>query len=704
MRRIILFVFAVFCFLVAALTPYAIQAEAKQAKTVKVGYVLYQGYQEGREGEPKSGYGYEYLQQLAYYANWRYEYVYGGFSDLLEKLQKGEIDVMGNLSYTPKRAESISFGTEEQGREHYYLYVREDRSDIRGEDLHTLNGLRVGVNKNSLQAELFQKWLNKNNIKCELVFYNSTKARTSDMNMGKLDATVAPSVIDDPNSIYHWYSVAKIGDSPFFFGVNKRRPDILQELNAAQGRILQSDWYYNEKVYLKYYGNTSANDSGMSAQERLWLNQKGTVTVGYINNSLPYASWDGKKNDLVGILGVYKAHVEKRYRINLETKLYENLEALRAGLDKGEVDAIFPAYSSYWTAETNGLMITRPLSEAYLMLLFKGDYTAKTTSIISVAKNSPLQKYVAHEHYPKAKIVECADKDACVKAVVKGEATATLLTTDTYYAYRHELNDLADCNLINTGFVVPVGFAVKRNNINMYSFMNKSLAGIGNETISKSIIEGGYAIPEPSLMQFLRMHIYLVLLLGFLLTALIVGFGMHYVLTKRREASLCQYNLELNKKIYIDFATGLPNKNKCEEILAAPGPITQPTACFMFDLNDLKIVNDTQGHEMGDMMIYSFANLLRQVVPRQYFVGRFGGDEFIMIAEGISGKGEIKALLRDVQELIEFFNKNNKNFQLSYSSGYAYSGDHEGVSLGELLRLADEYMYANKKAFKTKKR
>ena len=186
--------------------------------------------------------------------------------------------------------------------------------------------------------------------------------------------------------------------------------------------------------------------------------------------------------------------------------------------------------------------------------------------------------------------------------------------------------------------------------------------------------------------------------------ALIVGFGMHYVLTKRREASLCQYNLELNKKIYIDFATGLPNKNKCEEMLAAPGPITQPTACFMFDLNDLKIVNDTQGHEMGDMMIYSFANLLRQVVPRQYFVGRFGGDEFIMIAEGISGKGEIKALLRDVQELIEFFNKNNKNFQLSYSSGYAYSGDHEGVSLGELLRLADEYMYANKKAFKTKKR
>lgn len=498
MRRIIFLVLTVFCFLLSALTPYAVQAEAKEAKTIRVGYVLYPGYQEGREGEPKSGYGYEYLQQLAYYANWRYEYVYGGFSDLLEKLQKGEIDVMGNLSYTPKRAQLISFGAEEQGREHYYLYVREDRSDIRGDDLNTLNGKRVGVNKNSLQADLFQEWLAKNQIKCEMVYYNSSKARTSDMNMGKLDATVATNVIDDPNSIYHWYSVAKIGDSPFFFGVNKQRPDILQELNAAQSRILQSDWYYNEKVYLKYYGNTSANDSGISAQERLWLNEKGTVTVGYINNSLPYASWDGKKNDLVGILGVYREHVEKRYRIALKTKLYDNLEALRRGLDKGEVDAIFPAYSSYWTAETNGLMITRPLTQPYLMLLFKGDYTAKTTSIIAVDKNSPLQKYVALEHYPKSKLVEYADNNACIKAVVKGEATATLLTTDTYYAYRHELPDLDDCNLINTGFVVPVGFAVSRDNINMYSFMKKAWPASAMRPLASPLLRVAMRCPSPA--------------------------------------------------------------------------------------------------------------------------------------------------------------------------------------------------------------
>ena len=51
-----------------------------------------------------------------------------------------------------------------------------------------------------------------------------------------------------------------------------------------------------------------------------------------------------------------------------------------------------------------------------------------------------------------------------------------------------------------------------------------------------------------------------------------------------------------------------------------------------------------------------------------------------------------------------FYNKHNKDFQLSYSTGYAYSGEHKGATLVELLHLADEAMYANKKAFKAKRK
>ena len=62
----------------------------------------------------------------------------------------------------------IYFANEEQGREYYYLFVREDRIDINATDLSTLENARVGINKGSVQADFFQEWCEKNNVKCQI--------------------------------------------------------------------------------------------------------------------------------------------------------------------------------------------------------------------------------------------------------------------------------------------------------------------------------------------------------------------------------------------------------------------------------------------------------------------------------------------------------------------------------------------------------
>lgn len=87
----------------------------------------------------------------------------------------------------------------------------------------------------------------------------------------------------------------------------------------------------------------------------------------------------------------------------------------------------------------------------------------------------------------------------------------------------------------------------------------------------------------------------------------------------------------LEKKAYIDAHTGLQNKSRCEEILNDTEVIRETTACMMFDLNNLKIVNDTKGHSAGDQLIFEFAKLLRKVIPEDDFVGRYGGDEFMAV-------------------------------------------------------------------------
>ena len=91
------------------------------------------------------------------------------------------------------------------------------------------------------------------------------------MNSGKLDAIVSTTVAEKEILKYHWNSILKIGYSPYYIAVSKKSPELYEELNNAITRTLQSDWYYNEKVYLKYNGKTSAAVTGAQKKMILWF-------------------------------------------------------------------------------------------------------------------------------------------------------------------------------------------------------------------------------------------------------------------------------------------------------------------------------------------------------------------------------------------------------------------------------------------------
>lgn len=670
-------------------------------KKVRVGYLIYQGYQEGEGDAPKSGYGYEYLQQIAYYAGWEYEYVNGSFSELLEMLKNGEIDIMGDLSYTKERAQDINYAKEEQGREYYYLFVREDRTDISADDFSTLQGASVGINKGSIQVDLFRKWCRQNHVECDIELYDSSEERYADMDSGRLDAIVSTTVSEKEISNYRWNSIAKIGYSPYYFAVSKNKPELYDELNAAIAKVLQSDWYYNERVYLKYNGKTSAAYAGLDSNDQKWLAGKGKIRVGYTNDTLPYSDWNESQGEMIGLLSRFIDHMKQRYNADFEPVKFDDYADMFDALQQGTIDTVFPIYGSYWVAEKNDVMVTDALTSGYLMMLYQDAYSKDKTDVIAVMKSSPIQQFCVQEHFPDAQMVMCDSIQECVDAVNSGEATCMLICSDTYYAYRNELEKVSRLNISNTGYEVPISFATRRNDIQLYTFLKKGLAGIQDTQIREALIAEDYANPEMSISQFLQKHVVLVIAVLSLVLILILALFVHYVISSRRQLRLIRDNSELNEKAYIDLATGLPNKNKCEEMLSSPLKIAQPTACYMLDLNDLKKVNDTLGHEMGDIMILNFAKLLRKVVPLQYFVGRFGGDEFIVIAEGISGREEAEQLIHNIREMILKFNGVRGEFQINYACGYAYSADYPDANISELLNEADQNMYEDK--VKTKK-
>lgn len=158
---------------------------------------------------------------------------------------------------------------------------------------------------------------------------------------------------------------------------------------------------------------------------------------------------------------------------------------------------------------------------------------------------------------------------------------------------------------------------------------------------------------------------------------------------------IAQKNKLLEKRAYIDLHTGLPNKSRCEELLHNVEFITEPTACIMLDLNNLKHVNDTMGHSVGDQLISNFARILREAVPAKDFVGRYGGDEFIVILYSTDRRG-IKNVLLGLQEDVDEFNSHGQNTRISYAQGWALSSDYSHCTLRTLFDAADKYMYDNK--------
>lgn len=156
-------------------------------------------------------------------------------------------------------------------------------------------------------------------------------------------------------------------------------------------------------------------------------------------------------------------------------------------------------------------------------------------------------------------------------------------------------------------------------------------------------------------------------------------------------------NKILQKKVYLDEATGLPNKNKCEEILneMEPIPVNELVAMCVFDLNNLRTINNNLGHDKGDEYIRSFAIQLREAVPEEFFAGRDGGDEFIAVLKGLDHEG-VRKCLQNIRNQAAEYSRQHPEMPISYAAGYALSSDFEGSTMRELFRLADKNMYIDK--------
>ena len=150
---------------------------------------------------------------------------------------------------------------------------------------------------------------------------------------------------------------------------------------------------------------------------------------------------------------------------------------------------------------------------------------------------------------------------------------------------------------------------------------------------------------------------------------------------------------------YMDELTGLANRRKCEEYMKELETHTEKYCILCFDLNLLKKINDTYGHEKGDELIKKFADVLREVYSLYGITARTGGDEFVAILNNVSVQ-ETEKLISDMLILIETKNKEDDILKLSTAYGYAMSDEVADSNPHIIYKIADDRMYECKKKSK----
>ena len=416
-----------FVLLFTAAVPAA-SAQTERYKTVRVGYYQSGKFQEGDgENTLRSGYGYEYLQKVASYTGWKYEYVPGEWDELYQMLADGRIDLLAGVSYREERAGEVLYPDYEMLKETFYIYKDSDDASIRSGDISSYAGKKIGVVDDVKMTDSINIWAEQNHADLSVVTFPSLDACADAFNHGQIDGFVSA---DNIVSGYSGISpVEMIGRVPYYICAAKNRPDLLEALNSALSLINGQDSAYLTALKNKYTADTSISIF-LSKQEQDWLNENRQIRVGYLDDYMPY-SGTGKDGTVQGLLRDTLTDLFAVLPGDSAPEItyigYQDQENMVQALRQNEVDVIFPVSGEHSYAEQNGYQQSSVVIQAAVDMVYADRYADAKLDRIAINRNNQLQYQFTKSNYPGAELVLRDSVEECLSAVKHKKADCTLI-------------------------------------------------------------------------------------------------------------------------------------------------------------------------------------------------------------------------------------------------------------------------------------
>ena len=536
--------------LLSAVLPVKAAAETAPVKVVRVGS-FEDTFNYCNEKGARKGYGYELLQTLSGYTGWQFEYVTCDWSDCFEKLENGEIDIMGGISYTEDRAEEMLFSDEPMGEEKYYLYADLSRTDLSTSDYKTLNGKKVGVVMGTEPEVMLTEWEEKHGIKTQHVNISNNEDVKQKLANHEIDCFV--SLEESYWAELGISTITRVGKSSIYYVLNKDRSDLKEELDNAMHALDEEAPFYTADLCKKYF--SLDYKPILTGEEKAWLKEHGAIRMGFLTSDRGVSTYDPATGEITGTITDYiQFATDCLGNQELEFHLvgYDDKEAELNALKSGEIDMVFHFDQSPNLAEEYRVACTNTTWTSNMMAVTnKQLFIENEVNRVAVPQNKiSLTRYIAF-YYPQWEIVDCDTQEDAIKLVKDGQADCfvTGISSEGNYSKKYGFYSVPLPNPANSCFAVNSG------NRSLLSILNKTIKAMPANMLTSSLAMYKSSSRKVTLIDFIKDNFFMVLLVSSIAVAVVL-LTILKLLQKARKAEAAARKAandtqELNAKLQV---------------------------------------------------------------------------------------------------------------------------------------------------------
>ena len=629
-----------------------ISSELEEETIVKVGYLENYGIVNVPSIRGAEGFGYEYLEEIEKNTHYKFTYISTTWAEGFEMLERGEIDLFGTASMNEERKKRVEFVETPICHESACIFAPID-SKLYYNDPSGLDGLTIGLTQGSVYREWVEKYTTENNIELNIKFSQDTDFM-SQIKAGEIDVFLAGSLLQLEGSKI----IDELYSEPLYFISTKGNESLCNDLEQAIVDIEESNPYFNELLWYKYYGDNQKANKYITQDERLALAQKDIYTVGY-------------HADLHPISYIDKDSKPKGYAIDVMNVLAEKLDMAIIYVPlHGEKDTHPKDLDFNLCPLADNCMNHGHFSEPYDLqnLLVVRDFGVSKSEVQDIVV--PNFATVNIEDflflYPSATVHKSISSTDSSKINEELKPDCRIIPEGSEML----IVDKKDKNISVLDVSLPIGVMVSEQlPIEVLTAMNKAIKSLSKGVVDELVLENVMLMQsDVTLLDLLSDYKDTI----FIVFILIMSAFVYIVLEARKHTK---------ELLEIDTLTGLPTKYKFVKDVMRVLSKAKPNEYMLvlLDVDNFKLVNKTMGVACGDKLLCSIAMSLTRYVDEDAIISRIQNDVFAVFMKNIEmlSLPTDEVLEQDIRDL-------DLSFQVYFSVG-VYPIENPKRSIAEML-------------------